>query len=203
MEEPFSNLYAKLREEMRVEFKELFARTDVSAVYVTHDLLETLVVSERIIVMNSGKIAQEGSPREVYFNPQDRFVTDFMGAGNIVKGVTGDGPAGRFEVQTSFGLLSVTTAGEISQGGEALVAIRPEGMSLTESNHSGQAHPCEVVTAMFLGNFMEYLVHIGEDSLRVRMPIDTKTFGAEQKLHVSIPESACIAFAAVTPEETA
>src|SRR6266704_5938162 len=91
-DEPLSNLDAKLRAEMRVELKELQRRLDITSVYVTHDLEEALAISDRIVVMNVGVIEQIGTPEEIYNRPKSRFVADFVGSANLIKGkVVGPG----------------------------------------------------------------------------------------------------------------
>src|SRR5262252_968167 len=91
-DEPLSNLDAKLRAEMRVELRELQRRLDITSVYVTHDQEEALAISDRVIVMNVGVIEQIGTPQEIYNRPKSRFVADFVGSANLIKGrVTGSG----------------------------------------------------------------------------------------------------------------
>ena len=91
-DEPLSNLDAKLRAEMRVELRELQRRLDITSVYVTHDQEEALAISDRVIVMNVGVIEQIGTPEEIYNRPRSRFVADFVGSANIIKGrLSGDG----------------------------------------------------------------------------------------------------------------
>src|ERR1041384_7619839 len=85
-DEPLSNLDAKLRAEMRVELRELQRRLDITSVYVTHDQEEALAISDRVIVMNVGVIEQIGTPEEIYNRPKTRFVADFVGSANLIKG---------------------------------------------------------------------------------------------------------------------
>ena len=85
-DEPLSNLDAKLRAEMRVELRELQRRLDITSVYVTHDQEEALAISDRVIVMNVGVIEQIGTPEEIYNRPRSRFVADFVGSANLIKG---------------------------------------------------------------------------------------------------------------------
>src|SRR5689334_25314216 len=85
-DEPLSNLDAKLRAEMRVELRELQRRLDITSVYVTHDQEEALAISDRVIVMNVGTIEQIGTPQDIYDRPRSRFVADFVGSANLIKG---------------------------------------------------------------------------------------------------------------------
>ena len=85
-DEPLSNLDAKLRAEMRVELRELQRRLDITSLYVTHDQEEALAISDRVIVMNGGRIEQIGTPEEIYNRPRSRFVADFVGSANLIRG---------------------------------------------------------------------------------------------------------------------
>ena len=106
-DEPLSNLDAKLRAEMRVELRELQRRLDITSVYVTHDQEEALAISDRVIVMNVGVIEQIGTPEQIYNRPRSRFVADFVGSANIIKGkLSGDG-----SFATDGGVTLKATAG--------------------------------------------------------------------------------------------
>ena len=198
LDEPLSNLDAKLREDMRIEFKELFHRARISAVYVTHDLLEALVLSDKIIVMNGGRIAQEGTPREVYSNPQDQFVADFMGAGNVVKGIVRASTGDTVPVDVGFADLLVNAVTKFHAGQEVLVAIRPDGIALSHDNSfpGGVGVSCSIETEVFLGNIMEYRVAVGDYRLRVRTSIDAPPVATGEQAYASFPQSACVAFSA-------
>ena len=196
LDEPLSNLDAKLREDMRLEFKELFNRTGISAVYVTHDLLEALVLSDKVIVMNHGDIAQEGTPREVYSQPRDQFVADFMGAGNLLAGDVTDITVDRVSISVAFGALVAPLIPGIKVGDKVTVAIRPEGVFLSDAADAqgGSSFPCSVTTDAFLGNHMEYLIKIGEQSLRVRSQnINEETLHQSgSSIYAHIPPDACV-----------
>ena len=92
-DEPLSNLDAKLRAEMRVELRELQRRLDITSLYVTHDQEEALAISDRVIVMNGGRIEQIGTPEDIYNRPRSRFVADFVGSANLIAGKV-RGPSG-------------------------------------------------------------------------------------------------------------
>ena len=93
-DEPLSNLDAKLRAEMRVELRELQRRLDITSLYVTHDQEEALAISDRVIVMNGGRIEQIGTPEDIYNRPRSRFVADFVGSANLIAGKV-RGPSAR------------------------------------------------------------------------------------------------------------
>src|SRR5262249_38309124 len=91
LDEPLSNLDAKLREQMRVELKRLQKRLGITTVYVTHDQSEALALSDEIVVFNSGKIVQRGTPQDIYRHPKSQFVADFIGSANFLPGTVKDG----------------------------------------------------------------------------------------------------------------
>src|SRR4029077_708212 len=104
-DEPLSNLDAKLRAEMRVELRELQRRLEITSLYVTHDQEEALAISDRVIVMNGGRIEQIGTPEEIYNRPCSRFVADFVGSANLIEGtVRGSGPNGTLLFETKGGV---------------------------------------------------------------------------------------------------
>ena len=193
LDEPLSNLDARLREEMRLEFRDLFAAAGISALYVTHDLPEALALSDRVIVMNAGRIAQTGTPRDVYSRPEGRFVADFTGAGNVVSGVVEAVGRDMMSVRVGFGLLACAAVEGRAAGSEALVAIRPEGIILSrESVEEPGAMPCVVEAAVFLGSYMEYRVRVSDQELRVRTPPTAESFERGERAFVRIPTDSCV-----------
>jgi len=160
-DEPLSNLDAKLRAEMRVELRELQRRLDITSVYVTHDQEEALAISDRVIVMNVGVIEQIGTPEEIYNRPRSRFVADFVGSANLIKGrVTGPGT---FEAE---GGVVLKTAGG-SSGSE--VAVRTAYIDLVPQPGDNQL-PGTVRQRMFHGDFVQYIVECACGRLIVRRP---------------------------------
>ncbi|MFC3997398.1 ABC transporter ATP-binding protein [Nocardiopsis sediminis] len=125
LDEPLSNLDAKLRREMRVELRELQQRLGITMVFVTHDQEEAMSLSDRIAVLNGGRVEQLGTPQEVYAAPVSRFVAEFVGAANVFEGVAGDGgelAAGDARVRTGLAGLA--------PGRPAAVALRPEKVAV-------------------------------------------------------------------------
>ena len=185
-DEPLSNLDAKLREDMRLEFKELFQRQHLSALYVTHDLLEALVLSDRIVVMNTGVIAQVGTPRDVYQAPRDQHVADFMGAGNVIDATVRAVDGERVTVDAGFGNIAGMSPGvAYDEGQRVIIAIRPEGMTMSRTASDG-ALDAVVQTGAFLGSSMEYLVAVGDHTLRVRTPPTTEQFNLDDEVFLTI-----------------
>ena len=137
LDEPLSNLDAKLREQMRIELKRLQARLGITTVYVTHDQSEALALSDEIAVFEAGRIAQRGSPQDIYRAPTSRFVADFIGSANFIEGEAG-GPArdGLVAVATPHGSFLCRFAAAVEPGAQVLIAARPEDFALT-TRHPG------------------------------------------------------------------
>jgi iron(III) transport system ATP-binding protein len=195
LDEPLSNLDAKLREEMRLELKELFFRTGITGIYVTHDLLEALVLSDRVVVMNAGVIAQSGSPREVYAQPESKFVAEFMGAGNILYGMAQETLGDRVNVRLNFGDIVARCHAPISEGSTVLLAMRPDGLTLnrTASSDTGTTSlPCTVDASAFQGSTIEYRVTVGDRALRVWTTATDEEFERGASAHLHIPPDSCV-----------
>jgi iron(III) transport system ATP-binding protein len=155
-DEPLSNLDARLRRQMREEIRELQQRLGLTVVYVTHDQQEALAVSDRIIVMNRGRIEQDGAPRDLYERPTTAFVANFMGESNRLRGTVRRLDVARVAVKLGAAEIVVpgTTAGE----GEADIAVRPETVTVDPAPGAAGALPGRVVKATYVGTHMEYTV---------------------------------------------
>ena len=165
-DEPLSNLDAKLRAEMRVELRELQRRLDITSVYVTHDQEEALAISDRVIVMNVGVIEQIGTPEQIYNRPRSRFVADFVGSANLIKGRLS---ARRRLFATDGGVTLKATAPHKPHGKESEVAIRTAYIDLEAP--AGDNHvPGTVRRRLFHGDFVQYVIDSALGSLSVRRP---------------------------------
>jgi iron(III) transport system ATP-binding protein len=173
-DEPLSNLDAKLRERMRAEIRELQQRLEITAVYVTHDQAEALALSDTIAVMEAGKILALGAPRDIYGAPGSRFVADFVGSTNIVRGraLAGAAADGTAPVQTGFGIVRCRLQGDIRPGDEVELLIRPESLVLLTAPPQlpENVWPAAVERIVFLGEVQDISVRLREQSLRVRVP---------------------------------
>ena len=154
-DEPLSNLDAKLRRRVREEIRELQQNLELTTVYVTHDQEEALAVSDRIIVMNQAVIAQEGTPRQLYEEPVNLFVSDFIGDANIVKAEIIKIEGANAEVEIGGIRTNLPHRGLIS--GEANVAIRPQSICLSQSGNENSI-PGTILKAIYLGGHIEYTV---------------------------------------------
>ncbi len=155
-DEPLSNLDAKLRRQVRQEIRDLQQKLGLTAVYVTHDQEEALAVSDRIIVMRNAAIAQEGSPRELYEEPADLFVADFIGDANLVEASIEAVNDDRARVDIG-GIRRELPARGLAPG-PAHVAIRPESLLLRAGPHDGDTPSGTVREATYLGSHIEYNV---------------------------------------------
>lgn len=160
-DEPLSNLDAKLRVQMRGEIHRLQRRLSITSVYVTHDQEEAMALSDRVVVMNHGKIEQIGSPEDIYRYPTTRFVADFIGRANFAN-VTVQAVEGKFAVIELFGRqVRVDMRDTIYQVGDTVTAmLRPEAVVLRDDPKLQQVL---VEQAMYLGSEVEYTVNINPD----------------------------------------
>ena len=173
LDEPLSNLDAKLREQMRVELKSLQHKLGLTMLYVTHDQTEAIVLSDEIAVMREGRIVQRGGPREIYARPKSRFVADFVGNTNFIDGrVAAPIRAGLYRVETGLGPMAATGTVDLAAGQDVVVSVRPESVTLTSEGRAGgdDATVWEVKVAghIFVGESTYYEVTRGDRIIRVR-----------------------------------
>ena len=170
LDEPLSNLDAKLREEMRFELKRLQRELGITGIYVTHDQVEALAMSNRVAVMRDGKIEQIDHPRAVYERPRSRFVADFIGTSNFIDGTVESREGGTYVVDTDAGKLRITSDKEYSVGAPVVVAARPEHIELNTSlNGVGpNVWRGRVEARAFLGEVVDHVVSVGPHELRAR-----------------------------------
>lgn len=187
LDEPLSNLDAKLRELMRFEIRELQRETHSTTIYVTHDQTEAMAMSDRVVVMSDGKIEQIGSPEEVYAKPVNRFVASFIGIANFLKcKVTSDGTDSA-SVRLPGGYeTAVQKRKGMKGGGEGLLMSRPEDLSLSAPDSRAGGIPARVLRRTYLGDSSDYLVEA--DGARVRV----KT--SDRSIHFSDGDNVTLRF---------
>jgi len=192
-DEPLSNLDAKLRERMRFELIELQSQLGIPAVYVTHDQAEAMVISRRILVMESGKIAQVGRPREIYERPATRFVADFIGLTNFVPATVKAGlDDGHWVVNCGLGELVGTSQGKHEPGEAVVLAIRPERAQLSmEAPATKNVFTATLHSYYFVGPYTEYFLDVGALRLRAQrsLPLDVRP---GQRLFAHIAPEDCL-----------
>jgi len=188
MDEPLSNLDAKLREQMRTEIRRIQRRLGITSVYVTHDQTEAMTLSDRIVVMNQGRIEQIGSPTEVYRRPRTRFVADFIGRANFVEAIV-RGQENGVVVAEAFGaLLRVPATEEMLRPGDSMtLVVRPEMMEI----NAAQAQITGIVRrTSYLGSVVEYDVEVAGQllSLVERDPRHTEIYAEGQTVQIRLLE---------------
>jgi iron(III) transport system ATP-binding protein len=203
LDEPLSNLDAKLRERMRSELKTLQRRMGITFIYVTHDQAEAMALSDRIVVFCNGRVQQVGTPREVYERPANLFVADFMGLVNKLPGILIDhiGSEGRVRIgeQTIVARLSDGLDGS---GATTTVAIRPEAISVGASRADGGTNVLKgrLVESTFLGNIVDHQVDVGGTIVRVQGDRG-QTFEPGTEIDLTIPVSECVAMRGDTSQD--
>jgi iron(III) transport system ATP-binding protein len=153
-DEPLSNLDAKLRRRVRQEIRELQQSLDLTVIYVTHDQEEALAVSDQVIVMDRGGIAQQGTPSELYEAPASRFLADFIGDANLVAGELVRGTNG--SASFTAGNVSAPVHADGVSAGPATLAVRPHRLRLTSAGEG--LLPAECLRAAYLGSRIEYVL---------------------------------------------
>ncbi len=186
-DEPLSNLDARLRAEMRVELRELQRRLDITSLYVTHDQEEALAISDRVIVMNMGRIEQIGSPEDIYNRPVSRFVADFVGSANMIEGhVKSTNPDGTMVFETKAG-SSIQVASGKRDG--TILALRSSYIHLRPDE--ANAVPGTIHRRMFHGDFIQYVIDWPDGQLIVRRP-PTELLEEGAAITVSFSSDYCV-----------
>jgi iron(III) transport system ATP-binding protein len=177
LDEPLSNLDAKLREELRFEIKSLVRRMGITSVYVTHDQAEAMVISDRIAVMESGNVVQIGPPKEIYEKPANRFVADFIGTMNFMSGKVIEVVSNSNEVyvRTQFSekmLCTTSDSNAVKTGEEVYASIRPEDVQIFMDPPQSKENLFKgaIVHKAYLGNFLYFFVSVNDTMIRVQVP---------------------------------
>ncbi|MCP4403959.1 MAG: ABC transporter ATP-binding protein [bacterium] len=189
LDEPLSNLDAKLRDEMRAELRRLQHHLGITMIYVTHDQIEALSLSSRIIVMNEGKIEQVGTPEEIYEKPATSFVAKFVGFDNHLKGTIQEQKGDILFVQLPNGVLRCRangTAAETYKKGEQVeLFFRPEDALLSQEPGENSL-AAQMNYATYQGNSIRYALDMHEARISVELP-GKRMFTAEH-CHLVVPE---------------
>jgi iron(III) transport system ATP-binding protein len=196
LDEPLSNLDAKLRERMRFELKRLQRELGITTVYVTHDQSEALALSHSIAVMNRGRIQQTGTPREIYERPGNQFVADFIGSTNFLRAtVSGpDAVPGLYRVQSEVGELKARAVDALEQGMKVVISVRPEDIRLSETRPppGGNLLQGTVDTKVFLGESVDFQVKVKGRALLARAHPSLGT-RVGQPIYLSLDPEKCVA----------
>jgi len=191
LDEPFSNLDSKLREQMRIDLKLLQQRLRVTVILVTHDQIEALGLSDRIAVMNAGRIEQIGTPSGLYDDPTSAFVRDFIGSSLKLEGRVLDARANEATIELTGGgqLTGRLQNGSAAKAGDAIVAsVRPEKL-MADAADGGNALEATVKALLFVGDRYECVLQIGAQEVRTLLPRPRNGAGyaAGAKLRLTLP----------------
>ncbi len=193
LDEPLSNLDAKLREEMRFEIRDLQLRLGITAIYVTHDQEEALALSDRVAIMNAGRIEQVGTPEEIYEHPQSHFVADFIGLSDFLQGTVAEVAEGRAVLSVGPLRLAVPAPEGVRAGDPLLIFIRPNEIGLSLPGETKEENVFEGVVSKktYLGDKIDYRVQLpGDLELRVQTDGDLR-FNPGERVHVHLPFARC------------
>ena len=193
MDEPLSNLDAKLREEMRDEIKELTLRLGVTTLHVTHDQTEAMALADVLAVMYDGKILEIGQPETLYRRPANRVVADFLGRTNWLTG-TVESPE---KINTEIGILISPAGGKNSVGSKISVGIRPEWVELTrEQNTIQNSFSGQIEVRTFLGEAAFYWVRVGQKRFMVKTALSD--FHRGDSVSIGLPADRWVVFRETT-----
>ena len=182
LDEPLSNLDAKLRAQMRTEIAKLHKRLGTTFIYVTHDQSEAMSISDKIIIMSKGKVEQIGTPREIYYHPSSKFVADFIGEANFldakVKTVNGE----KAVIDVVGQELEVNNFAHADSGADATLVIRPEGATLAEQG----LLEATVSLSTFMGSYQYYEVMVGNMMIQITdyNPVNRRIYEVGEKAYL-------------------
>ena len=187
-DEPLSNLDAKLRVQMRTEIRRIQQQLGITAVYVTHDQSEAMSISDQIILMKSGVIAQMGSPMEIYYKPNSEFVADFIGECNFLKGKVVSSGNNVTLVQLPEGQAKGSSDKIYEPGSEVEIVVRPEAILISDEGML----PCKVELSCFMGSYQNYHVRVGDTLVKItdNCPVNKKIYNVGDQAYITF-DPAC------------
>ena len=162
-DEPLSNLDAKLRVSMRTEIRRIQQEAGITAIYVTHDQSEAMALSDQIIIMEKGVVAQIGTPQEIYYHPASEFVADFIGEANFLRGKLSDKTGDSGIVTVEGTAVPVIGVSGLPEGKDCTLVLRPESAVLADEG----ILPCKVIVSCFMGSYQNYHVMVGDTLVKI------------------------------------
>lgn len=198
LDEPLSNLDAKLRERMRFEIKSLVKRMNMTSVYVTHDQAEAMVISDRIAIMDAGNLVQVGTPEEIYKKPANRFVADFIGTTNFIPGEVSQIHKDKqwITLHAEFGkiLCRVFDSAMVAPNQKVHASIRPEDIEvfLSPPEDKENLFKGKIMHRAYLGNFLYLFVNVDHTLIRIQAPYDIKQKEGEELFLFLNPEKCMV-----------
>ena len=187
-DEPLSNLDAKLRVEMRTEIRRIQQQLGITAIYVTHDQSEAMSISDQIILMKSGVIAQMGTPMEIYYHPNSEFVADFIGECNFLEGTVDSCAGGTAQVRVGDRRVEVAVREPQQTGSACKIVLRPEAIQIGAEGML----PCKVELSCFMGSYQNYHVRVGDTLVKIadNCPVNKPVFNVGDEAWISF-DKAC------------
>lgn len=178
-DEPLSNLDAKLRVSMRTEIRKIQQKVGITAIYVTHDQSEAMSISDKIIIMSKGKVEQAGTPQEIYYHPNSRFVADFIGEANFLDAGVLSAQNEKARIEVAGKQLEVNNFCHARTGDRAALVLRPEAVTLAEQGYL----EATVVLSTFMGAYQYYQVMVGDMELQITdyNPVNRRVYQAGEK----------------------
>jgi len=195
LDEPLSNLDAKLREETRLEISDLVRQLGITTLYVTHDQTEALVMSDRVAVLSEGRVVQEGTPKEIYQSPRDRFVANFIGTANFLEGEVAAvaGQKSEFgQVKTETGIIYCQLPNGAAPGDAVIVLVRPEDVVLCAESVAPEENvlPGRVEIVAFVGDCLDCQVKVESHSIRLKLHPQAE-IAKGQMVWIQLPPHRC------------
>jgi len=196
LDEPLSNLDAKIRQQVRAEIRKLQKELAITSIYVTHDQEEALTISDRIAVIDHGKLQQIGSPRDLYERPQNPFVADFIGINNLIAGEVKeiDKTSKLMVVDTRFGLIRCLDENRFRPGEACKISVRPEVATICspdeKQDNTMNTISGKVSFASYIGNTIRYDVELDKETIfkvDVQNPWNQQPFPIDEKVKVCFP----------------
>jgi putative spermidine/putrescine transport system ATP-binding protein len=185
LDEPLANLDARLRDEMRYFIRDLQRRIGITTIYVTHDQAEALTMSDRVVVMFGGKVAQAGAPMDIYQKPASRAVAEFVGRVNVLKGTILAGKSNPRRVSTLLGDFDLPPSVNGEAGQTLDLALRPESMTMQAAADG----PAKVIAAAYSGGLIDYRVEVCEGEILHVQTFPASRFGVGDRVTVTTSDN--------------
>ena len=184
-DEPLSNLDAKLRRQVREDIREIQQKLGVTTIYVTHDQEEALAISDKVIVMNNAVIAQAGNPKDLYNNPKNKFVANFIGDANVVKVEIESNEGSSYKIKLAEMKINITSNDNLKEN--VSVALRPEKINI-QKNKIENSINAKVTNASFVGNSYQYIVNTVIGKIYVVSTDTINIFKIDEEVFLSFDE---------------
>lgn len=185
LDEPLSNLDARLRERMREQIMEIQQQTHVTCIFVTHDQSEALAISDRILVLNEGKIVEDGTPTEIYQKPRSHFTAKFIGIPNILNGIA-ENVINHHEalISTDIGKFMCRSEDSLEKGDQVRIFIRPESFELNQAE-SANSIEGKVFLSIFQGDYWEYRIRVNDNAIVARSYAGSQIFRKDDRIFLA------------------